>query len=161
MSARPARRRTAPVRASAVVALMTVAPLALASIAGCGARADDADAGSTTPNGTTATAAAGTTADGSGTPGSAATTTARAREELAYLGDLDRRGVGSQSAEGTLVELGHGVCRSLSSGADPQAAAERLRPVARALAARAPGDADATAIARELVDSARTHLCPR
>jgi hypothetical protein len=81
----------------------------------------------------------------------------RSRDEKEFLDDLSGRGVPTDLARDTAVEVGLGICRGIAEGADADAVLERLRPLTSALAAQ--GDADATEVGRAFLDASRSHLC--
>lgn len=83
---------------------------------------------------------------------------ARTRDEQAFLDDLTQRGVPTDSAADTTVEVGIGICRGLSDGTNPDEILNHIRPLTSALAAQT-GDRDTGEVGRALVDASRAHLC--
>lgn len=133
-------------------ALIPVAVLAMTVFAaGCGA-----------PEDTPATSSQGiTTQEDVSTaqqPDETPSEPVRTRDEQAFLDDLTRLGVPTDSAAGTTVEVGIGICRGISEGAGADEILDHIRPITSALAART-GGRDANEVGRALVDASRAHLC--
>lgn len=94
------------------------------------------------------------------TPSGTGTGAERSSDEQAFLDDLAGRGVATDTAADTAVEVGLGICRGIAEGADPETVLDRVRPFTTALAARdGDGGADAADVGRVLVDASRSHLC--
>lgn len=123
-----------------------------------------ATAGCTTPDDATECAVAQDTPSApSGTTdpgrdGDTGTTQPRPSGERAYLDSLSQQGLPGQTAVGTTVEVGLGICQSLSEGADTSTILDRIRPLTSALAAQT-GAPDTEELGRAFVDASRTHLC--
>lgn len=123
--------------------------------AGCASPADE-------PAETTGTAAASAPGgqEPADTPSGTGTGAERSSNEQAFLDDLAGRGVATDTAADTAVEVGLGICRGIAEGADPETVLDSVRPFTTALAARdGDGGADAADVGRALVDASRSHLC--
>lgn len=83
---------------------------------------------------------------------------ARSRAEQAFINDLSRMGLPTDTAVDTTVEVGVGICQSLADGEEPDVILDRLRPLTSALSAQH-SDKDTDAVGRALVDASRSHLC--
>lgn len=127
----------------------------VAAAAGCASPADE-------PAETTgaAVSAPGGQEPAGTTPSDTGSGAERSSNEQAFLDDLAGRGVATDTAADTAVEVGLGICRGIAEGADPETVLDSVRPFTTALAARdGDGGADAADVGRALVDASRSHLC--
>lgn len=129
-----------------------VATLALA-LAGC---AQDPASGPAPESTTTTTE--GSPADTGRADGATGARDVRSRTEQAFINDLSRMGLRTDTAVDTTVEVGVGICGSLAEGEEPDVILDRLRPLTSALAAQH-SDKDTDAVGRALVEASRAHLC--
>lgn len=135
-------------RARVSVALLTASVLASA----CGASEDVPV--TTAQQSTVQDEVTTTTTEQSETPSEPV----RTRDEQAFLDALTQRGVPTDSAADTTVEVGIGICRGLSEGTNADEILNHIRPLTSALAAQT-GNLDTGEVGQALVDASRAHLC--
>lgn len=140
-------RRTG-TRTGAVSALVTFAVLA----AGCAAPDEAADGAQRT------TSATPTTPSTTQQHETSTREPDRARDEQAFLDELSRLGLPTHTAADTTVEVGVGICRSITEGAGTDTILDRIRPLTSALAAQT-GERDTDDVGRAFIDASRAHLC--
>ncbi|EYT57312.1 hypothetical protein H483_0115670 [Dietzia sp. UCD-THP] len=83
---------------------------------------------------------------------------ARTGSEQDFLDQLTASGLPTEMTAATTVEVGLGICRSISDGADTETILDHLRPLTSAIAAQ-DADRDTAGVGRALIDASRAHLC--
>lgn len=134
------------VAASAIVAFVAIT-------AGCGTAGEEVQtAGATASAGQGIAPEDGAPADGG------VTGHARTEHEQEFLNDLTAFGLPTDKTADTTVEVGIGICRGITGGADTDAILDRIRPLTSAIAAH-DAERDTAEVGRAIVDASRTHLC--
>ncbi|GAA1052587.1 MULTISPECIES: DUF732 domain-containing protein [Dietzia] len=83
---------------------------------------------------------------------------ARNGSEQDFLDDLTAFGLPTEMTAATTVEVGIGICRSISDGSDTETILDHLRPLTSAIAAQDP-ERDTAEVGRAIIDASRAHLC--
>ncbi|MBB1030818.1 hypothetical protein G6027_07920 [Dietzia sp. SLG310A2-38A2] len=83
---------------------------------------------------------------------------ARNGSEQDFLDDLTAFGLPPEMTAATTVEVGIGICRGISDGADTDTILDHLRPLTSSIAAQDP-ERDTAEVGRALIDASRAHLC--
>ncbi|AWH95278.1 DUF732 domain-containing protein [Dietzia psychralcaliphila] len=83
---------------------------------------------------------------------------ARNGSEQEFLDDLTAFGLPTEMTAATTVEVGIGICRSITDGADTDTILDRIRPLTSAIAAQ-DAERDTAEVGRAIIDASRAHLC--